>query len=213
MANIPVAAGEFISVIGGDVTLNVLPPHELELAPGEISPDGTVVYESLVGGADFAVQALDSGAVRMQTIIHSEDDPLEYTYALADGFQPVEAADGTLVAYRFDEDGQFQAFVIEEPWARDAMGKPVETRYELSDGAITQIVVPGLDTTFPVVADPTWQWYAAAYGAGFSKQETRDLANVGAGAGFCGLLPGSLCACVWYRWCAVAGASTATSVL
>lgn len=63
-------------------------------------------------------------------------------------------------------------------------------------------------TAYPVVADPTWQWYNAAYGAGFSKPETRKLANVGGIAGFCGFLPGGFgiaCGIAGAEWWTVAG--------
>jgi hypothetical protein len=40
-------------------------------------------------------------------------------------------------------------------------------------------------TVFPVVADPSWTWHNAAYGAKLNRAETRGIANAGSAAGAC----------------------------
>lgn len=48
---------------------------------------------------------------------------------------------------------------IEAPWAVDGAGKPVNTHYTLEGHTLTQTVEITADTTFPVVADPSWKWW------------------------------------------------------
>ncbi len=45
---------------------------------------------------------------------------------------------------------------IQTPWAVDANGNPVETRFELDVHTLTQIIETNNNTAFPVVADPVW---------------------------------------------------------
>ncbi|WP_404289217.1 hypothetical protein [Glutamicibacter arilaitensis] len=48
---------------------------------------------------------------------------------------------------------------IEAPWAVDGAGKSVDTHYTLEGNTLTQTVEITADTTFPVVADPSWKWW------------------------------------------------------
>jgi hypothetical protein len=50
---------------------------------------------------------------------------------------------------------------IGAPWAVDANGDPVDTRYVIEDGGIKQVLETDENTAFPVVADPAW-WVVAA---------------------------------------------------
>lgn len=63
----------------------------------------------------------------------------------------------------------------------------VATHYEVRGDKLVQVVTPSASTAYPVVADPTWAWWNAAYGAKLNKTETRDVANGGGNAGVCGL--------------------------
>lgn len=47
---------------------------------------------------------------------------------------------------------------IDAPWAVDADGQPLPTHYEISGSTLTQ-VVDTTGATFPVVADPTVQFF------------------------------------------------------
>lgn len=147
--------------------------------------DGTVVYLSANGSVDVAAQILDSGKVRLQTVINSSSASHEFTYELGGGYTPVEAADGSLWAYKFSSEGKLQIYSVGNAWAMDANGFAVDTHYEVRKNSIVQILNPDARASYPIVADPTWEWYSAAYGAGFSKKETKNLANTGAIAGFC----------------------------
>lgn len=175
---------------GGDSSLAVLLPSEAAVGAATLTSDGTVVYGGTGEDAvDVAVQAMDDGGVRIQTVINAPSSAHEFTYALEDGFQIAEAADGSIWAVGFTEAGEFQAYSVGNAWARDATGAEVSTHYEVRGNELVQVVSPTESTVYPVVADPTWQWYAAAYGAGFSKAETSTMASAGAVSGFCVLVP------------------------
>jgi len=182
-----------VTIPGEDgASLGVRLPSEVTVGESAISSDGTVVYGGIGDEAvDVAVQALDSGAVRIQTIINAPSSPHEFSYGLEDGFQVAEAADGSIWAVGFTEAGDFQAYSVGKAWARDANGAEVDTHYELRGSELTQVVSPTEATVYPIVADPTWQWYNAAYGAGLSKSETRDAAGQSLG-GFCSVLPSAV---------------------
>lgn len=64
---------------------------------------------------------------------------------------------------------------FEKPWARDARGRSLDTRYRLSGSVLSQVI----DTTgaaFPITADPhyTWGWISGTIY--FNKAETRLIA-------------------------------------
>lgn len=184
---LPIDAGGDVVVAGdaGDVPLSVSLPREAEVKTGQQASDGTVVYPSSSGAVDVATQVLGSGTARMQTVINGPRAAHTFTYSLGGGYTPTRAADGAFWAYSFGPAGEIILYSIGAAWARDANGSPVPTHYEIKGRNLVQVVSTRAGTAYPVVADPTWQWYSAAYGAGFSKKETRNLANTGAITGFC----------------------------
>jgi hypothetical protein len=201
-ASIPLDPAEPIGIDGGGQKLEITLPQSLKLQDGRATSDGTIVYQSNGSDVDAAVQSMHDGTVRVQTIIQAPTAAHEFSYGIGAGFQPVEAADGSMWVVGFTEAGEYQAFSVGTAWARDANGSEVSTHYEIRGNEIVQIVTPSDDTAYPIVADPTWQWYSAAYGAGFSKSETRAMASAGSSTGFCVLVPGGALKVA----CAVAGA-------
>lgn len=186
---------------GGALKISL--PSDVAVGAGQEAADGTVVYSSLSGDADLAVQVLESGATRVQSVIRGAGSAHEFSYAVGGDFVPVEAMDGTFWAVGFYAEGRYQVYSIGAAWAQDARGQAVETHYEIRGNDLVQVVTPSPSTAYPVVADPTWQWYSAAYGAGFSKSETRDLTSYGAITGFCAALPGPFgvaCAVLGAQW-------------
>jgi hypothetical protein len=82
---------------------------------------------------------------------------------IPDGRVLVAAPDGTIL-------GAFQ-----QPWAKDATGRSLDTKYVLSGSVLSQII----DTSgavFPVTADPhyTWGWISGTIY--FNKAETKLMA-------------------------------------
>lgn len=158
-------------------------PSEVDAGEAEVAADGTIVYKSTTGGADAAVQVLEGGLTRIQTIINDASEPHAFTYFFGAGYAPVQAADGSIVVA--GDDG---AALFEAAWARDANGKSVATHYEIRGETLVQVVDVSADTAYPVVADPAWKWYNFVWGAKFNRYETRTMASSGGAAGMCGIL-------------------------
>ncbi|WGD37587.1 hypothetical protein [Lysinibacter sp. HNR] len=187
--NIPSDPTDPLQLTGGDETkLNIILPQNLGLQSGQVASDGTVVYKSSDSQVDAAIQAMHNGSVRVQTVINTPSAAHEFSYAIGEEFQLVFSEDGSLWAVGLNAAGDFTAFSVGDAWARDANGREVETRYEIRGDALVQVVIPTRDTVYPVVADPQWNWYAAAWGAKFNRAETKGLAAAGGATGICGAL-------------------------
>lgn len=80
---------------------------------------------------------------------------------------------------------------IDRPWAADATGQGLETRYELDGDTLRQVVVADEGTAFPVAADPRIRlaWYGVSID--FSKAETKKISR---GAGDCTVIYGAAAA-------------------
>lgn len=145
-------ASEILSEMGA--TLFSVPlPDEAEPGLPETATDGTKIYRDDSGLIDVAVQIMDSGVTRVQSILNSEDAPNSQRYPIPDGFEISVSDEGTILLL-----GAEGVVVVGEPWARDATGNTVQTHYVVEDNAIIQHVTTTPETTFPAVADPTWMW-------------------------------------------------------
>jgi hypothetical protein len=158
--------------------LEVSLPAEVTVGDGQVADDGTVVYPATHGGAHAAVQALDDGSVRLQTITQGPDEPHEFTYRFGDGIMPVEGRDGAVELVQEVSPGvAVTVGEISPPWAADADGTPLSTSYAIQGDAVVQTVDVDESTAYPVVADPrmtkTW-WNTTVY---FNRYETRRIAD------------------------------------
>ncbi|WP_461024155.1 hypothetical protein [Thalassiella azotivora] len=168
----------------GGAPFSISLPKEVELHPGKVAADSTVVYRARDGRADAAVQLLEDGSTRMQTVIRTASAPHTFTYAFTSGYRPMDAPDGQLVLANDMGD----VVVFDEPWVRDARGRDVATHYEVHEGTIVQVIDADEDVRYPLVADPRWKWWKLAYHAKFNRTETQTLASAGGVAAMCGIL-------------------------
>ena len=157
-------------------SLSIHLPDEVNVGKGIVADDGTVVYESRGGSnVDAAVQVLEGGDVRLQTVAHDETAPTSFTYQFGDGIIPVADNDGSIDLLQDIGNVRAEVGSIEPAWAVDADGHNVETQYRVDGNSIIQDVTVTEDTTFPVVADPkvtrTW-WNTTVY---FNRKETNTL--------------------------------------
>jgi hypothetical protein len=129
-------------------------PLEANVETPEAAQDGTIVYPSTErDGVDVAVQLMDEGSTRIQTIIPNADAPTQYTYdiQIGDGGTVQILPDGG--ALFLDADGEFAGGAA-TPWAKDADANPVPTWYTTDGTNLVQHVDTSKATTFPVIADP-----------------------------------------------------------
>lgn len=135
---------------GGVDPIGIGLPEGVEVDDGVVTDSGAVVYEG--DKVDVAVQAVEDGSVRISTVIADAGSPHEFTYELS---LPASATlklldDGSIAIMA---DGSWLGGVA-APWATDAVGRPVETRYVVDGQSFTQVVEAGSGAVYPIVADP-----------------------------------------------------------
>ncbi len=178
---VPIDADEPVTIESADSSVEIALPTEIDVSDGVVADDGTVVFEDNGNDAHAAVQALDDGSVRLQTVLESPDAPSTYTYTFSDGAELVLLDDGSVEVTETIADGVVAVIgLIEAPWAIDASGTNISTHYTVDGNALTQHVEHSREHAYPITADPktssTW-WNRTVY---FNKSETIKVA---AGAG------------------------------
>lgn len=171
-------------IAGREISAKIALPDGLDLDAAEAAEDGTVVYPS-GSDASVAVQTLESGDTRVQTVIPDRAAMHEAAFGM-EGFRAVINSSGTA---GFVQDGREGAFIpVDAAWATDAAGAPVSTHYEVRGDRLVQVVTPNADTVYPIVADPTWGWRNAAWGLTLSRSETASIKDYGSASAFCAAL-------------------------
>jgi len=117
--------------------------------------DGATVYDAAgPGQAQVALQAVPGGA-RALINIDSPQAPERYKFAVSGDVTRLEKnEDGSVAAY--SPEGELEG-TFPTPWARDAAGTAVPTRYEVEDGKLVQYVSHRQGgVQYGVTADPLW---------------------------------------------------------
>ncbi|MTD47651.1 hypothetical protein GKE82_25960 [Conexibacter sp. W3-3-2] len=152
-------------------------------ADGAGTPAGsTTIYDGDHADNQIAVQPTIAGARALIHII-SPDAPTTYRFALGGAAAALQQqADGSIAV--LDENGATAA-LLPAPWARDAEGREIATRYEIDGTDVVQIVEHRTaGVSYPVVADPSVDldpgWLTIK--ATFSKDVTNRVASLAVGA-------------------------------
>ncbi|MFC9817897.1 hypothetical protein ACFVJM_38280 [Streptomyces virginiae] len=175
----PASAEGQLSVAASDgsaVTMGL--PAAVDTA-GTTSAAGTTVYPNAAAHTDLATQATVVGGARALVTLKDAAAPTTQRFELglpegaslvADGnggYDIVTSAGGAGLVARGH---------IDAPWAKDANGKSVPTRYSLEGTTLIQTIETGPDAAFPVVADPHYTWGIISGTVYFNKSETKVLA-------------------------------------
>lgn len=116
-----------------------------------------VSYDNEDGSATVS-STRDDGSVVIGTTIDGASAPTEYSYPIAvDGAPAVLTVEDDGAVTVADTAGDVITHFL-TPWAVDAAGTDVPTRYEVHGNVLTQ-VVQHANATYPVVADPTSSKY------------------------------------------------------
>ncbi|MEL7978365.1 hypothetical protein AAG589_21040 [Isoptericola sp. F-RaC21] len=176
-----------------DTQLEVPLPEEVTVESPTVADDGTVFYDGVEDSTDVAVQSLDDGSVRLQTIIPEGDGGTHrYTYDFGEDSRILQGEAGEIFV---EQNGDIVAEVA-TPWAYDADGVAVPTNYIVDEHTIVQEISPSSDTAYPVVADPKFikgynGWFGGSFvAARFTISETIRIAAGGGAAGAIGTLIG-----------------------
>ncbi|HEX6339922.1 MAG TPA: hypothetical protein VFZ92_02510 [Umezawaea sp.] len=136
---------------GASMAMSVPGAHEAENA---VVVDGTTVYTETAAQTDIAVKPTSTGVQALITIDGpSAPTSFDFGVTVPEGGQIALQTDGGAVV--LNAAGE-PAATIATPWARDANGAAVPTRFELQGTTLRQVVEHGQNTAYPVVADPAW---------------------------------------------------------
>lgn len=177
--SIPTDANDGVRIESPGTTISISLPSELSVKNGVLASDGTMVYSESGDDAHAAVQALDDGSVRLQTILESPDAPSTYTYDFGGEVDLVLLEDGSVEVIETIADGVVATLgLIDTPWAVDARGADVPTHYTVDGSTLTQHVEHSAKHSYPITADPSYgqgrHGWLPVYYVHFSKSETRS---------------------------------------
>lgn len=176
---VPARLTQGVTIGYGNSEISVDLPGSRTADDAAVLSDGTVVYPS--ERFSNAVIVSDRG-VQMLTTIPDASAPTAFSYevALRPG-QRLTLVDGGGVAV-IDADGTIVAGVA-APWARDANGDAVATRYVVEGSKLTQVVDhSAADIEYPVIADPFWlaPWIVRCLiGIGLNGPQISRIASAG----------------------------------
>ncbi len=141
-------------ILGSDEEIpfevTVVQPQDT-VARAEQVTDGVIGFDSENGSVTVPVPKED-GSVQVAIVIDGSDAPTEYEFALGEGLDIRQYPDGSIGVYTAADE-----FVggIAAPWATDANGVAVPTRFEVRGGSVFQVVDhQSGDFAYPIVADP-----------------------------------------------------------
>jgi predicted secreted protein len=165
----PTDAIQLVGAYDEEETFSVNLPNEAQ-GTGEVSENGTVVYENEKGNSYIGVQAIydDKGFEGVRSLITINDSNASSNYSfkfnLEEGTKLMTANE-----YFGDSNDNFSIQevyivnqenviigIIDKPWAYDANGKDISTYYKVhGNDELVQVVEFDEDDAFPIVADPS----------------------------------------------------------
>ncbi len=157
-----------------------------------IGSDGSNEYGDSQGAYTVTVDQSEtkfSAVMRIATA--SAPQKYRFPLDLPSGMRAALQSDGSVAVH--DADGGTVG-KFEVPWAVDANGKALQTRYALEGQELVQTVEFSADTAFPVVADPTWKGMKKRIKAGL-KGSNRSTVTGAAGGCVVGAASGAGVGC------------------
>jgi hypothetical protein len=187
---------------GGQLEIT-LPSGKASGSAEHVTP-GVVAFDQ-EDGSHAAVAAKVDGSLQLLSVISEKAAPTRFSYGLSTD-EPLELnllADGSVAAYN---EAGVPILAVAAPWATDANGNAVVTRFEVVGQELTQVVDHNIaGVAYPVVADPKLTWYWWGYITKFSKSETKQIANASTNAGALAILCGLIASAPGAVACGIAG--------
>ena len=151
-------------------------PVSLVLPDAEVTgQSGTATVVAGVGDSQAVVQDVGAQGQRVAFIINAPTDPTEYRVDF-DGAATLEM-DSTGAVRVLDAHSQLLA-LVSPPWARDANGTEVPTRFVVEGTTLTQVVEHKTGAfAYPIAADPNVVVGFPRSYARFSKSEVQAFAR------------------------------------
>ena len=138
----------------GPVDFDEVPTYGTEWTPGETIPSAVTILNDNDDVELFTREADDRSLFAALLVIDNHEAPGEYRFknAVPEGHSAELQPDGSVKL--FDSDGN-ESGGIASPWAIDANGEKVPTRYTL-DGTTLIQAIDHEGAAYPVAADPAW---------------------------------------------------------
>ena len=135
-------------------TLTMELPAEGEDVAAQSS--STALFDGTGDDTAIAVQSTTEG-LRALVLIDSQESPERFDFPVGGDVAALRGTEGGGVE-ALNTDGRVIS-VAPAPWATDANGVSVPTRYEINGTTLTQVVDHANGSyAYPVVADPSWWW-------------------------------------------------------
>lgn len=155
--DIPVEPSQGITIDGHSAhPISIGLPFADGASDFEVS-NGSIASSDNGNGSQTVALAREDNAVQVLSVIQDSDAPVKYAYPLDLPAGATLHKTGTTVEVRDGLGVPFGEF--SEAWAFDSAGKEVPTRYEVSGDTLIQYVEHDTTFTYPVVADPTYNYY------------------------------------------------------
>ena len=151
---LPIESGAPVTLVPEEgPTLSIGLPQPTTTGDSESAPESGAVVHDLNDGSVILPVVKDDATVQILSVIDGPDAPHTFSYVLdaAGGVTLEPQPDGGAVV--LGSDGTELASIA-APWALDAAGATVPTRYTIEGGTLTQVVEPAAGTSYPIVADP-----------------------------------------------------------
>ena len=172
MVDIPQNPKRGIAVEIDGSSMTILLPGAKDSGRGVQLSDGVVAFP----GRRFSNAVIASSeGVQLLTTLSSAASPTRFEYPLdvPQGATLEEIGGGNVAVV--DTNG-LPLVVVQSPWARDANGSKIETRYSIEGHTLVQHVyhrVPGV--AYPVVADPKFEWWGGLPTVKLNRNDTYKM--------------------------------------
>lgn len=154
--SLPTDADPSASISTADAgTLSITPPS------GETKQHGAAALTTAEN--TVVSQQVDNHTVRQSAVLDADSSERQEYVLTSDREISLELTEsGAIDIVHPSESGRFVTGQIEAPWAIDAEGKSLPTRYDIEGSKVTQVVDTD-NAAFPVVADPKITYGAGVY--------------------------------------------------
>lgn len=137
----------------GGASVHVDLPYADRASDASSVSQGIASYDNKNGSSTIPV-AKNDGSLQMVTKIDNRDAPTEYKYVMGvpQGAKLVHQEDGSVLIL---DGGGKMISAVSKPWAVDAQGTSVDTKYVLQGNELIQVIShTSQDYKYPIVADP-----------------------------------------------------------
>ncbi|MDE0700705.1 MAG: hypothetical protein F4Y27_08205 [Acidimicrobiaceae bacterium] len=130
---------------------------------------------SATKGANYVALVNNDGfSVLVELLSRESDREYAFDVGVPEGAMLILTDEGSVDVLGND---RYTIGSFETPWALDAEGREIPTRFEVEAKTITQIIETDENTVYPVVADPRYTWGWVTGTVYFNKWETLILCS------------------------------------